>query len=367
MTRRTAIQTDTMGPRGATTLAGRETGPRTRRGARPALARIAAAGTALLAVVALVRCGGSPSGGVAGTAAPVVSATAPPTAAIATAVPALATPGLVPTSTAIPALNRPLEGPLPRPVRYGGLQFSVVKGAITNQSPDGQLDPSHAYAYLDLTVQNPQGASSLIAPGLARLQLADGKAYADGSQASVAVPAQASAELQAVFPVPVDATWADAQLVLGRPEKEPAVLPLTGPVPTSPYPLQLAATGEATAKSYTYKLTGATVDLDDKLQRVDQGKRFLRLTLQVARNGDSNDWGGKTVMAENFRLLVDGQPLAPLDAPNELINLNSSVPAEVVFVVPATASHVDLQVNEDGDSGTAKTIPVNLQIGSTSR
>ena len=152
--------------------------------------------------------------------------------------------------------------------------------------------------------------------------------------------------------MPLDATWPGAKLIFSLPGKEPLTLPLDGPVPPAIYPIELAAGAEATAQDAVYKVLLAELDLDSAGERADVGKQFLILQMRVTNNGTSS--GGMALSSSNFRLLLEGVPLAPKTAPIELLEAASALEAEIVFVVPATAASAELQVGEVSQGQTAR-------------
>ncbi|HEV7214922.1 MAG TPA: hypothetical protein VGP33_07320 [Chloroflexota bacterium] len=297
-------------------------------------------------------------------AAPAATANAVQQAATAIqAVASLAAAAQAPTPTPVPLMSRPLEGILPRQVQYANMQFQVTTATITNQDPSGQTVADRAFAYLSVTVVNSGLEAQAIGQNLLKLSLSDNQRYQEESGATLSLARDTTGTLKLTYQVPPNATWDRASLVLDRPEKEPALLPLYGPVPTPPFPIKLAAAGEAKAAPLTYKVTAATLDLDYNGQRADKGRRFLILSLVFVADPPSKDnWttGCAALTDSCFRLLVDGLPSAPLKAPLQLISRGSSSNGQVVFQLPATSNQVDLQVGDAG-SGTTATIPLSTK------
>lgn len=267
-----------------------------------------------------------------------------------------------PTST--PALvNRPVQGTLPRDVRYASLDFKVNSAAVTNRVPGNSSQApryrsDQAYAELNLLITSSLTTKAVyLETDLARLQLADGKTYPESSGWSGSFDKQASSDARLVFTVPYSATLKGAKLVLQESGKEPATLPLDGPAPVAQFPIKLASGQHATAGTVNYTVLSATLDLDANGQRADAGKRFLLLGLRVENTSDSR--GGMALSGDYFRLVVDGVPRAPDVSPSTVISAKSAVDGDVVFVVPETAAKVDLQVGEVGHDQPA-TIRINL-------
>lgn len=258
-------------------------------------------------------------------------------------------------------MNRALEGTLPRQTTYAGLQFNVTGATISNQVPhpfgdSPEYSRDQAYAYLDVTVSNPTFDSIYVDSGLAQLRLSDRVYKEDGGWADIA-DAQSTKEARWVFAVPFDSTWTRAELILAQPGKEPAKLPLEGSVPAPEYPIRLSPGGQATAQEVTYQILSAVLDLDAVGNRADVGKRFLKLQMRFTNN--SPFAGGFALAPNDFRLIVDGSPLAPIEAPIEVLAAQSVLEGEVIFDTPASASEVALQVGEVG-RGDMALIPIDL-------
>lgn len=336
---------------------------------------------ALVAMVAaLVGCASAPPAGAAipattdavvtATSAPPPSAptstiapspTSPPVPPAPTATPVAALPRATPAATASPSpagseAARPLTAPLPRQVRYGGLELSVTSGEIGSRGPDGVTASDRAFAYLGVTVTNVTTTTTTINPGWAKLTLGDDKPYPAASTAGLSIPASSSVKSNIVFPVPLAATWDKASLVIDQPQSEPAVLPLFGPVPLPAYPIKLTVTGEAVTPPMTYRLTSGSIDLDYGLDRVTRGKRFVILSLTVLHDASPES---QLVSDTSFRLLVDGQVISPSAFPVQWVAKNGTLSGDVVFVVAPTSTKADLQVGKI-DPGPLAKIPVDL-------
>jgi hypothetical protein len=255
--------------------------------------------------------------------------------------------------TATPVLvNRPVQGTLPREVRYAGLVFKVNAAGITNREPgDSSQTPRYrsdrAYAILDLLVTNPLTTATVyLDSDVVRLELAGGKSYPESSGWSGGIDRQSSSDARLVFTVPYTATLKGAKLILQGAGKQPATLPLDGPAPVAQYPVKLTAGERASVGTTKYTVLSATLDLDADGKRADAGKRFLLLKTRVENTSDFR--GGMTLGGDNFRLVVDGVPLAPDVSPSTVIDAKSAVDGDVVFAVPETAMKADLQVGEVG-------------------
>ncbi len=258
-------------------------------------------------------------------------------------------------------ISRPLEGTLPRQVQYANLQFSVERATISNEQPypfgdSPEYSRNQGYAYIDVSIVNPISENIFVDRGLARLKLGD-QLYSETSGWANNVAPQSSTNARWVFEVPIDAAWENAELILAEPDKQPARLPLTGSAATAEYPIHLSAGGEATAQEVTYTILSATLDLDGFGKRAEAGMRYLILEMRFTNN--STFAGGFPLLPDDFRLIVDELPIAPIVAPIQVLQARSALEDEVLFEFPVSASDVALQVGEVGKGDTAL-IPISL-------
>ncbi len=275
--------------------------------------------------------------------------------------------GPVATAT-IPAFQRPLNALLPRQVTYAGMVFSLTQGEIDNQdlssAPAVNLK-DQAFARLTFKLSNTTQQDFYLSPDLFRLQLSDGNDYTVDPgivlNNDFRAPApRSSSTIHIVFPVPYAADWDGAILTIGDPGSEPATMPLSGEMPAAAFPaqLQLPEDPQASAQGLDYQVQSATLDLDSGTNRADQGKRFLKLEMKI---GDSGQQYGANISQDNFRLIVDGAPIGPQDAPIEVIDYKTTLTGEVVFLVPADTSSVSLQVGDvTSDQNEFGQIPLDL-------
>lgn len=266
-----------------------------------------------------------------------------------------------PTPTVAP-FNRPLAAELPRQVQYANLIYKLTQARITNEDPNAGSGSSRyrrdqAFAYLSLNVANPTRSSVSFGFGLIKLQLGDGTFGRDVTSRAEEVASQSNLDTQLVFAVPSNATWQGARLVLSEGNKEPATMPLEGAMPAAPYPVTLASGTEVTVENLAYKVTAASLDLDWAGKRVDAGKVFLRLSMRITNK--SSFAGGTNVLPENFRLIVNGESFAPLDAPIETVPAQSALDTQVVFVISPNLPGVELQL---GSISQGKTTRVALSL-----
>jgi len=258
------------------------------------------------------------------------------------------------TPAAVAATERLLPTTPPPAFTYAGLLFTLKKGVISTVAAAG--DPNMT---LTLVAENPTKDGISISAGQLQVKLGDGTV----AQApfSPSVGARDSEESEIGFKVPATATWSGAQLSFNELQKEPAVLPLDGPVPPTPYPAKLTALGEAKVPDaqMTYTLRGGSTDLDAGGKRVGLGQRYVILSVHVSTAYPP----GYAVGSDNFRLVVNGVSKAPeaIDPCCEVVLPGKDKDFQMAFAVPAAAAAGELEVGEAG-KGTAK-ISLSLKAG----
>jgi hypothetical protein len=247
-------------------------------------------------------------------------------------------------------------------VRFSSLVYTVSDAVISTTPPSapGFTPPAEgapAYATLVVSIFNPL-PSKLVAIGLGqiRLQLGNGQTLSDLQHWSGTVDPETSIALRLVYAVPAGTTWDGAKLLVRGAGKEPALLALDGPVPDPQGPIALAPGGSVTAGIVVYRILTATLDRDDDGERAAVGERFARLQLRVVNNDTAV--GGVLVAGNNFRLMVEDVPLAPINSPGVAVPPKSAKLVDVLFTVPAAATTATLQVGEL--AGPNATIPLNL-------
>ena len=114
------------------------------------------------------------------------------------------------------------------------------------------------------------------------------------------------------------------------------------------YPITLAAGGEAIAGDSVFRIMAA------QIERPSDEKLVLNITLRVINNGPSND----NFWDRSARLIIDGVPLAPVEAPNEIVDAHAAKQAPFLFEIPDNLTAAVLQVGQVGQE-TAK-IPIDL-------
>jgi len=276
-------------------------------------------------------------------------------------------PIATPSSQEIAPFSLPLEAELPRRVTYASMDWSVTQATIDNTvislfDSDKRTDKYRA-ARITLRINNPLSRYASIDSNIMQLRLGDGKLYKpDDSQPLDLPEGNEATESKLVFHVPADATWQGAALVIRETHKEPAELLLDGPAPKPAFPAALPGGAAASAQKTDYNILEAALDLDHRGERIAEGKRFLAITMRVIYNGKVN----LAVSGDNFRLLIDDAPMAPIDSMIEVVDANSSKDGTVVFEIPAGATGATLQVGEASQGETAK-IPLDLATAVASK
>lgn len=333
---------------------------------------------ATVAAVMVITAACSGGDGTTGTAATSTTVAPTPTEAV--------------TTEAAPRLEiQELAGFGERSVVFSNVEFTVTGVRISNERPDSyaaggepEVDPSTRYAYLDVVATN--GMTSSLAEGL---DAADYRLILGGeevapveemsylSEVTGIITAASAVETFLAFEMPADADLSGAVLRIGAPPDRPAVLPLTGEVPTpdypSTFPLDGAAEGVGPTNGGTieFRLIEATLSEDRPHEhsnsptglRADSGELFLVLHVQAEKvSGRGNDLLG----IDAFRLVVDGIPRAPWDVAIDPLGSNETptampnavVDAWVAFLVPVDAAEFALRV---GDlSNEPGSMPVEL-------
>jgi hypothetical protein len=114
------------------------------------------------------------------------------------------------------------------------------------------------------------------------------------------------------------------------------------------YPVELEAGAEIRAGSNRYEILSA------ELESYSSGNLAARFKVRVSHDSS----GAINVWESTFRLYADGVPLAPTEAPNEVLEANSSIDVDVLFVIPESTTSIELQVGEVGRETSR--IPINL-------
>jgi hypothetical protein len=240
----------------------------------------------------------------------------------------------------------------PSALAYAGLRISVTKGVIASRT-------NQAVAAVTVKVVNPSAAWVRMEGAHWQLRLADGKVYTQPF--SEGVEPKSTTERVLRFPVPMTAGWTTASLRVAEIGREPATLALDGEAP-APY-VNLLPNGEhasTTGPAMTFTILAAAEDFEGPGERALLGKRYLHLSVRITSlDADIAD----QFIPEFLRLSVDGDPFtAEHLSENNILAAHSSQDVTMAVLIPATATHVVLEVGKP-DIQKVATIPLDLTSG----
>ena len=247
----------------------------------------------------------------------------------------------------VPPVQQPLNEGLPRTVTYAELAYTVNAAVLDNVRPeDGKVVADRLFARLSMAIVNQSDQNPFFNTSLFRLRLAGGEEYSPAEYLSWAPFPGGTERHEVVFEVPAGTQWEGAVLQLAEADREPAELPLTGPVPDPGFPRPVtlpAETADISDGDVVYTLLGAALDLDWDATRAELGQRFLVLDLRLTNAVYPQ---GMHVGSTHFRLLLDGLSRAPVAATSDVIDYNASIERQVVFAIPAGAGQVTIQLGD---------------------
>ena len=272
-----------------------------------------------------------------------------------------------------------------REITFANLRYVVTGGVLTDQDlrsyRDG-TDPEKSdevHVILDVRVDNETGrqldsddaAISLVVDGDRRLPVASSFLW----DATGFIRANSTVTSHLAFEVD-ELDLSSAVLTFGAQPDAPASLPLVGEVPDDGFPVEFELSGTATGVGPT---NGGTVqfevvagdlflDLPHGLttsptgERANADERFLRLLVRT----EKLDGRGDDLLVDAFRLAVGPQRLVSFDVADDpagstgspRATLGATTDVYVLFVVPADATEVTLEVGDAAE--TPGTIPLTL-------
>ena len=110
------------------------------------------------------------------------------------------------------------------------------------------------------------------------------------------------------------------------------------------YPVDIAAALEKRIGAAVYNVDGIRLEhYGDAVPPLQPEKLLLTIKVRLKNVGGQY---GFAVSADNFRLLVDDVPLLPAKSPLELVAYQAELNAEVVFIMPGTATKTILQLGD---------------------
>jgi hypothetical protein len=258
---------------------------------------------------------------------------------------------------------RPPGGPLQYPVALEagtevkvGKQVYKILAAELDQHGTDQLA-----LRMTIRVINNDIYSINFWDGSARL-IVDGVPLAPKEAPNEVAGAQDSKQGEFLFYFPGNFDTLELQLGLVGQETNKITLDLKAAKPAAPTPTEPASAGAAGEYSVTFP-DGPEIKVAQAVYRVTnpqvarQGsdELALRMTIRVINND---------VYAINFwdasaRLIVDGVPIAPKEAPNEVAGAQDSKQGEFLFYFPGNFTALELQLGLVGQATT--TVPVEVR------
>jgi hypothetical protein len=172
------------------------------------------------------------------------------------------------------------------------------------------------------------------------------------SSSSLSVPTKLAAAPPTLTPRPAARAtlFPEAEVALGAEstiavESAPTMLTFGGGLDD---PITLAAGGEVVVGQGVYRIMAA------QLERRGTDQLALSITLRLINNGSL----ATKLSDQSARLIVDGMPIAPEEAPDLTVKAQDSKQADFLFLLPDNSTTVELQVGQVGQQ-TAR-IPIDL-------
>lgn len=298
-----------------------------------------------------------------------------------------------PTPTPVPVVvEEPVAGFSERTVIFANVEYTATRAVVTNQElrsyaegTEPAVDEGARYLVIDVSATNLLGNTQIglgdeavgLLVGDTRLPLEQGfltdiTSFVQPNSTATGFLAFALAETD---------DPAATTVVFGAAPDRLAPMPLTAEVPDLGYPLitplgsaeaEAAGVGPTNGGTLVFRLQESLVSIDlphERVtsptgQRADDGQVFVRLHVRV----EKTEGRGNDLLNDAFRLLVDGEPVAPFDVAETATGSNGSatampgavVDAWVLFVAPTDAATLALQVGAfDDDPGV---IPLELAL-----
>lgn len=270
----------------------------------------------------------------------------------------------------------PGGGEATRTVTYAGTEWTIGGAAVVPAAAD-----TSATVRLDFSVVNQLDTYQISIPmEMLAVELPDGDHVrasdleGTASEYYVDLEPGATASGSAMFEVPDAATLdvSEMSFLIEEPGLTPAVLPLSGPVPTPAFPMPISATGSTgpiagtCSDSDRVELTvvGATQSLDLGPQRAEDGTAFLSVDLRLVAVAGS--LGYACVDGPFLRLAAGDAVLEPVAGTDisESVDIGTTFDATLAFVVPLDTTSFELRIGADG--ATTAVIEIAVPDGAES-
>lgn len=298
-----------------------------------------------------------------------------------------------PTPTSVPVVvEEPVNGFTERTVVFSNVEYTATRAVVTNQElrsyaegTEPVVDEGARHLVVDVAATNLLG-DTLIGLGDEAVGLLVGDTRLPLEQGFLTditgfVQPNSTTTGFLAFALADTDDPAAATVVFGAAPDRIAPMPLTTDVPDLGYPLitpLASAEAEATGAGPTnggtlvFRLQESLVSIDLPHEQVtsptghraDEGQVFVRLHVRV----EKTEGRGNDLLNDAFRLLVDGEPIAPFDVAESATGSNGSatampgavVDAWVLFVAPSDAATLALQVGAfDDEPGV---IPLEISL-----
>jgi TIR domain-containing protein len=255
--------------------------------------------------------------------------------------------------------REPPEARLPASgeARAGAAVFKVLGGLVSREASG----PHGLRLYVRTT--NVDARYGLGISGDSFRLIVDGRTMAPADAPIEVVSMRSAKDGWVTFQVPEHATA--VQLQVGDVQHETAKIPIdlraAAPIadvkpPSWRYPVDLPVTVEQRIDSLTFIVRGARLEhLADAVPPLQPEKLELSLKVRIRNVGAQY---GYSVGSDEFRLLADGVPLAPVKFPIVVVNYHADVDGDVAFVMPGTTTQAVLQFG-NVNAETAR-VPVDL-------
>jgi hypothetical protein len=256
---------------------------------------------------------------------------------------------------------------LPRSVDYAGLTWTITAAtylpAAEGEEPTVQLDLAVNSSLDGIRVTYPASILALAAPDGSLTRAEHFLAGPDDTERRLEVGPGESVETTLVFEVAGEIDLSAVSFTIDAEDQEPAVLPLSGEVPGSPYPREGTASGQSGPLRDASVLAGlvivealtATAALDHAELRAPRGMMFVIVGVRFTAAE-----GQRRALVDDrfFRLRVGDDVVQPAQNIFEEANPGAWIELELAFPVPVDATDMTLAAGYQGADDA--TFPVSV-------